>query len=188
MAVKRPPLSDEPDDRMPAPEEDVVIVSKKARAAETVAPAPAPAPVAPPPPPPPVAPDPVIMAPPPPPPAAPVYTPPPAAPAAAAPAFEYPVPSNGDGNGGLPQEHWMKAYWRPAMGWLYMIICFMDFVGFPLLTIFLPIIFKPFGLTMPYTAWNSITLSNGGLVHLAFGAILGVSAFSRGQEKKAGVP
>lgn len=84
-------------------------------------------------------------------------------------------------------EHWMKAYWRPAMGWLYMIICFMDFVGFPMLTIFLPIIFKPFGLVMPYTAWSSITLSNGGLVHLAFGAILGVSALTRGQEKIAGM-
>jgi hypothetical protein len=83
-----------------------------------------------------------------------------------------------------PDEHWMKAFWRPAMGWLYMIICFMDFVGFPLLTIFLPIIFKPFGLTMPYQAWQSLTLANGGLMHLAFGAILGVSAFTRGQEKK----
>ena len=83
-------------------------------------------------------------------------------------------------------EHWVKSFWRPAMGWLYMLICFMDFVGFPLLTIFLPIIFKPFGLVMPYTAWVSLTLSNGGLIHLAFGAILGVSAFTRGQEKIAG--
>ena len=83
-------------------------------------------------------------------------------------------------------EHWVKAFWRPAMGWLYMLICFMDFVGFPMLTIFLPIIFKPFGLVMPYTAWTSLTLSNGGLIHLAFGAILGVSAFTRGQEKIAG--
>ena len=82
-------------------------------------------------------------------------------------------------------EHWVKSFWRPAMGWLYMLICFMDFVGFPLLTIFLPIIFKPFGLVMPYQAWQSLTLSNGGLIHLAFGAILGVSAFSRGQEKIA---
>ena len=82
-------------------------------------------------------------------------------------------------------EHWVKSFWRPAMGWLYMLICFMDFVGFPLLTIFLPIIFKPFGLVMPYQAWTSLTLSNGGLIHLAFGAILGVSAFSRGNEKIA---
>jgi hypothetical protein len=80
-------------------------------------------------------------------------------------------------------EHWLRAYWRPAMGWLYMVICFMDFVGFPLLTIFLPIIFKPFGLTVPYEEWTSLTLSNGGLIHLSFGAILGVAAFTRGQEK-----
>lgn len=80
-------------------------------------------------------------------------------------------------------EHWLKSFWRPAMGWLYMGICFMDFIGFPLLTIFLPIIFKPFGLTMPYTAWKSLTLDNGGLIHIAFGAILGVAAFSRGAEK-----
>ena len=82
-------------------------------------------------------------------------------------------------------EHWVQKFWRPAMGWLYMGICFMDFIGFPLLTIFLPILFKPFGLTMPYTAWKSLTLDNGGLIHIAFGAILGVSAFARGQDKAA---
>jgi Holin of 3TMs, for gene-transfer release len=82
-------------------------------------------------------------------------------------------------------EHWVQKFWRPAMGWLYMGICFMDFIGFPLLTIFLPILFKPFGLTMPYTAWKSLTLDNGGLIHIAFGAILGVSAFTRSQDKAA---
>jgi hypothetical protein len=81
------------------------------------------------------------------------------------------------------EEHWVKAYWRPAMGWLYMVICFMDFVGFPLITLFLPILFKGVGIDLAYTAWQSLTLSNGGLIHLAFGAILGVSAWSRGQEK-----
>ena len=88
----------------------------------------------------------------------------------------------------LPKENenWVKAYWRPAMGWLYMLICGMDFVGFPLLTIFLPVIFQPFGLTVPYQTWQSLTLANGGLIHLSFGAILGVAAFTRGQEKMAG--
>ena len=38
---------------------------------------------------------------------------------------------------------------------------------------------------MTYIAWQSLTLSNGGLIHLAFGAILGVSAWTRGQEKIA---
>lgn len=82
------------------------------------------------------------------------------------------------------EEHWVKAYWRPAMGWLYMVICFMDFVAFPLITQFLPVIFKATGITdITYTPWVSLTLSNGGLIHLAFGAILGVTAWSRGQEK-----
>ena len=83
-------------------------------------------------------------------------------------------------------EHWAKAYWRPAMGWLYMAMCAFDFIIFPLITIFLPIIQHNFGITMPYTEWKSLTLSNGGLIHLAFGAILGVAAYTRGQEKIAG--
>jgi len=87
---------------------------------------------------------------------------------------------------GHEPEHWMKSFWRPAMGWLYMLICFMDFVAFPLISMFLPIIERAFGIQMGYTAWQSLTLSNGGLIHLAFGGILGVSAFGRTQEKKAG--
>ena len=87
---------------------------------------------------------------------------------------------------GHEPEHWMKSFWRPAMGWLYMLICFMDFVAFPMISMFLPIIEKGFGVQMGYTAWQSLTLSNGGLIHLAFGGILGVSAFGRTQEKKAG--
>lgn len=83
------------------------------------------------------------------------------------------------------EEHWVKAYWRPAMGWLYMVICLMDFIGFPLISMFLPVFFKHDGITANYVAWQSLTLSNGGLIHLAFGAILGVSAWTRGQEKLA---
>jgi hypothetical protein len=82
-------------------------------------------------------------------------------------------------------EHWVKSYWRPAMGWLYMAICFTDFIGFPALSMFLPVIMKGFGVQMNYTPWTSLSLSNGGLMHLAFGAILGVAAYSRGQEKLA---
>ncbi len=86
----------------------------------------------------------------------------------------------------IQEEHWVKAYWRPAMGWLYMLICFMDFVMFPAVAMFLPALLKGFGVTMQYTAWQSLSLSNGGLIHIAFGAILGVAAWSRGQEKITG--
>jgi len=83
---------------------------------------------------------------------------------------------------GKQSEHWMKAYWRPAMGWLYMLMCFCDFVAFPIIAMFLPQFIK--GMT--YIPWKSITLDNGGLIHMAFGAILGVAAWTRGQEKIAG--
>jgi hypothetical protein len=31
--------------------------------------------------------------------------------------------------------------------------------------------------------WQPLTLQGGGLIHIAFGAILGISAYTRGQEK-----
>lgn len=80
-------------------------------------------------------------------------------------------------------EHWVKAYWRPAMGWLYMIMCAFDFIIFPIFAMLQPVIMKIWKIEMQYQAWRSLTLDNGGLIHLAFGAILGVSAWSRGQEK-----
>ena len=83
-------------------------------------------------------------------------------------------------------EHWMKSYWRPAMGWLYMLICAFDFVIAPMLAMAMPLFLKSLGATtVTYTQWQSLTLQNGGLIHLAFGAILGVTAWTRGQEKAA---
>jgi hypothetical protein len=37
------------------------------------------------------------------------------------------------------------------------------------------------------TQWNPLTLQGAGLYHVAMGAILGVAAWSRGQEKMAGM-
>lgn len=88
----------------------------------------------------------------------------------------------------IQEEHWIRAYWRPSMGWLYMLICFVDFVLFPLLAMFIPAILKTLaGIDgAVYVPWTSLTLSNGGLIHLSFGAILGVTAWTRGMEKLHG--
>jgi hypothetical protein len=83
------------------------------------------------------------------------------------------------------EEHWVKSYWRPMMGWLYMLINLMDFVVFPAISMFIPIAYKAFGVQLGYTAWVPLTLQNGGLIHLSFAAILGVAAYTRGQEKLA---
>jgi hypothetical protein len=79
-------------------------------------------------------------------------------------------------------EHWFVSHWRPAMAWLYMGINACDFIIFPALTMLLSA-----KTNVPYVPWKSITLDNGGIIHLAFGAILGISAWSRGQERIRGV-
>ena len=55
-----------------------------------------------------------------------------------------------------------------------------------MLAMAMPLFLKSLGATtVTYTQWQSLTLQNGGLIHLAFGAILGVTAWTRGQEKAA---
>jgi hypothetical protein len=76
-------------------------------------------------------------------------------------------------------EHWLQALWRPAMGWTYMAINIFDFIIAPATVLFLRL--KGIDIQM----WKSLTLDNGGFIHLAFGAILGVSAYGRSQEKTA---
>lgn len=80
------------------------------------------------------------------------------------------------------KDDWMNRKWRPAMGWMYMTVCITDFILFPILWS----IFKAYmGETVE--AWNPLTLQGAGLFHLAMGAVLGVAAWSRGQEKINGV-
>lgn len=75
-------------------------------------------------------------------------------------------------------DHWIKHFWRPAMAVQYFFICFFDFMFAP---IFLTIYCS--AMNVPYIKWVPLTLEGGGLYHLAMGAILGISAWSRGQEK-----
>lgn len=76
------------------------------------------------------------------------------------------------------KEHWINKYWRPHMGYTYIVICLFDFVIAPILNW---VYFAKVGGT--FTPWKSLTMSEAGLFHLAMGAILGVSAWTRGKEK-----
>jgi len=73
-------------------------------------------------------------------------------------------------------DHWMRKYWRAAAGWAYLIICLFDFVIAPTMFELVPIFTHT-----EFHPWTSLTLSNGGMMHISFGAILGVAAWSRGQ-------
>jgi hypothetical protein len=79
------------------------------------------------------------------------------------------------------KEDWMQQKWRPAMGWMYMLICTLDMGVFPVLWSVLQV-----WAHQPITQWNPLTLQGAGLFHLAMGAVLGIAAFGRTQEKIAG--
>jgi hypothetical protein len=79
-------------------------------------------------------------------------------------------------------EDWMNSKWRPAMGWMYMLVCIMDFVVFPILWSLV----QTLGDGKVETQWSPITLQGAGLFHMAMGAILGIAAYGRTQEKMAG--
>lgn len=69
------------------------------------------------------------------------------------------------------------------MGWTYMVTCITDFIIFPVLWSIL----QAYQGGQVTSQWIPITLQGAGLFHLAMGAVLGVAAWSRGQEKMAGV-
>ena len=79
------------------------------------------------------------------------------------------------------KEDWMNSKWRPMMGWMYMLVCFCDMVIFPVAWSILQ--------TMTHqqiTQWDPLTLRGAGLFHIAMGAVLGIAAYGRTQEKMAG--
>ena len=80
------------------------------------------------------------------------------------------------------KEDWMNSKWRPMMGWLYMGVCAFDFVLFPIMwSMVQAIMHHP-----QMTQWQPLTLQGAGLFHIAMGAVLGIAAFGRTQEKLGG--
>jgi hypothetical protein len=80
------------------------------------------------------------------------------------------------------KEDWMNSKWRPMMGWMYMLVCTMDFVGFPVLWSLLQMISHG----NVSSQWQPLTLQGAGLFHIAMGAVIGISAYGRTQEKLGG--
>jgi len=79
------------------------------------------------------------------------------------------------------KEDWMNSKWRPMMGWMYMLVCTMDMIVFPILWSLLQT-----STGTAITQWNPLTLQGAGLFHIAMGAVLGIAAFGRTQEKLNG--
>ena len=78
----------------------------------------------------------------------------------------------------MKQEHWIRTHWRPMMAFVYMAVIIFDFIVGP---VFWSIV-QIYGGSVALQ-WTPLTLVGGGIFHAAMGAVLGISAFSRGQEK-----
>lgn len=83
-------------------------------------------------------------------------------------------------------DSWMQQRWRPLMAMQYMAVCIADFIVFPILFTIIQF-WGNQGSSIQFTQWTPISLQNGGLYHIAMGAVLGITAWSRGQEKLAGI-
>jgi hypothetical protein len=102
-----------------------------------------------------------------------------------------------------PKEKWFVKYWRPCAAWTYLAICVFDFVAMPVYTAKTNLTLEQVitvtrdlrqedrlqAITslLRKNAWEPITLSESGMFHIAFGAILGVAAWTRGRVQEANV-
>jgi len=103
-------------------------------------------------------------------------------------------------------EHRFKKFWRPIAAYVYLTICIFDFIVAPVwiedsnqmvnTAAFAEI--RKFNdkdvqmraldnVDLGNRSWEPLTLKGGGLFHLAFAAILGAAAYTRGQEKVAAI-
>ena len=82
----------------------------------------------------------------------------------------------------IKQYDWLNTRWRPMMGWMYMLVCIFDFILFPIMWSIVQALDPQGSVT---SAWQPLTLQGAGLFHMAMGAVLGIAAFGRTQEKLA---
>lgn len=85
-----------------------------------------------------------------------------------------------------PAEDWMTKKWRPMMAIMYMCVCAFDFILAPILWAVVQF-WETQAANDAFRQWQPLTLQGAGLFHMAMGAVLGITAWSRGQEKLAGV-
>jgi hypothetical protein len=83
------------------------------------------------------------------------------------------------------KDDWMNTKWRPAMGWMYMGVCIFDFVLAPVLWAVIQF-WETQAANDAFRQWQPMTLQGAGLFHMAMGAVLGLAAWGRTQEKLGG--
>lgn len=95
-----------------------------------------------------------------------------------------------DSKGG---ESWLNRTWRPMAAVVYLMICLFDFIIAPAFMGFKTSTLAQMAIAVQgldpgvasalinaRTPWEPLTMQGSGLFHVAFGAILGVTAWTRG--------
>lgn len=101
------------------------------------------------------------------------------------------------------KEKWFVKYWRPAAAWIYLAICVFDFVLMPIYTARTNLKLEQvievtkqlreedrlaaITTLLKKNSWEPLTVAESGMLHLSFGAILGVAAWTRGRVQEAQV-
>ena len=85
-----------------------------------------------------------------------------------------PYPRSGDS--------YIKTRWRPFIAWQYFCVCIFDFIIGPAITMW----FYQNNIDA-YVQWVPLTLQGGAFYHISMGAIIGVAAYGRTQEKINGI-
>lgn len=78
--------------------------------------------------------------------------------------------------------NFINSKWRPLFAMMYLVACTCDFVLFPILWSVL----QAMSAGQVTSQWQPLTIQGGGLFHIACGAVLGIAAYGRTQEKVAG--
>jgi hypothetical protein len=80
-----------------------------------------------------------------------------------------------------------KQKWTYLMGLTYMIVNLADFVAFPIMYTIVQF-WETQATNDAFRQWVPLTLTNGGFIHIAFAAILGISAFNKEEKKPDAQP
>ena len=76
---------------------------------------------------------------------------------------------------------WCRTYCRPLLTITYVAICIFDFIIGPILFNVL----EYWNPGQAISAYQAITLQGGGILHLSYGAIIGIHTHGRTKEKLA---
>lgn len=81
----------------------------------------------------------------------------------------------------------LRAFWRPILSFVYVLIILCDFVVFPMGWSVLQTYLILSGAAVDFVQWIPMTLQQAGLFHVVLGSFLGITSFTRSLEKREGV-